>query len=96
MPRYDFSCANGHVQENVWAKYREWPPCPTCGGPTEILWQSSFPTVIDDSCDFTVEHMASEPIRFTSKQEHRRMCKQLGLRVKDRHIDGSALTKRWY
>jgi hypothetical protein len=101
MRRLDFICPNEHVQENVWVQYGERPPCPTCGGAVEILWRSSFPNIIGDECDFTVEHMAAEPIRFRSKSEHRRMCKQLGLRVKDSHVgtqgsDKSPLTRKWF
>jgi hypothetical protein len=103
MPRYDFRCPRCEaIRENVTTKYRHWPICLACGlDVMEPYWVNAFPNVIDDSCDFTVEHMAAEPIHFTSKQEHRRMCKQLGLRVKDRHVgtqgsDKSPLTRRWF
>lgn len=103
MPRLDFICANGHVQDTVTVKYGDRPPCPECGGPTDILWQSSFPNVIGDDIPggMTVEHMSAEPETFYSKSEHRRRVKELGLRIRDEHCsapgtDRNAHVSKWY
>lgn len=101
MPKYDYICADGHEQIDVLAKYGDRPACPTCGGAVEILWRSSFPNIIGDEMDYTDHNMASEPIRFTSKAERRRVMKSLGIQEKIRHVglpgsDRSPITKAWY
>jgi hypothetical protein len=90
-------CSNGHEQIDVRAAYGERPACPECGASTEILWRSSFPNVIGDECDYHIENMSDKVEHFTSKAEHRRRCKELGIRVKDQHLDheGPQLTSRW-
>jgi putative FmdB family regulatory protein len=100
MPRYDYVCGQGHEQRDVWAKYGDRPACPECGGAVEILWQKSFPNIIGDEIDYVDHNIASEPIRFTSKSERKRMMKEKGLieRVQHRefdHGDKSPHTSRW-
>ena len=101
MPKYDYICQQGHEQIDVYAKYGDRPPCPTCGGSVEILWKSSFPNIIGDEMHYTDHNMASQPITFTSKAERRRKMKELGIQEKIRHVgvpgsDKSAHTSRWY
>lgn len=93
MPKYDYLCVNGHEQIDVMAKYGDRPACPECGGATEILWKTSFPNVIGDECDLTVEHMSATPERFTSRSEHRRRVKELGLRIRDEHCSAPGTDK---
>ena len=99
--RLDLICARSHIQENVRIAYGERPPCPECGSTTEILWRTSFPNVIGDECDWHIENMSQKTEHFTSKAEHRRRCKELGIVVKDHHVgvqgsDKSPLTKPWF
>lgn len=103
MPRLDFICADGHVQENVWAKFGDRPACPECGGSTEVLWRTSFPNVIGDDIPggLIVEHMTTTPETFYSKSEHRRRVKELGLRIRDEHCSAPGTDKnrnvsKWY
>ena len=96
----DFVCANGHEQIDVRVCAGDRPSCPTCGAATDILWRSSFPNVIRDECDFTTDHMTGQPEHFTSRSEHRRRVKELGLRIRDEHnpppgSDRSKFTTRW-
>ncbi|HEY3220326.1 MAG TPA: hypothetical protein VGJ80_06320 [Gemmatimonadales bacterium] len=100
MARLDYICAAGHVTEVLRARYGERPACPNCGAATEILWQTSFPNIIGDECDFTIHNLSDQPEHFTSKAEHRRRCKELGVVVKDRHVgfdhtDKSPFTTKW-
>lgn len=100
MITYDFRCLRGHVQLDVRVQYGDRPPCPTCGAATEILWASSFPNVIRDECDFKTDHMTGQMEHFTSRSEHRRRVKELGLRIRDEHnpppgSDRSKWTSRW-
>lgn len=101
MAKLDFVCGTcGVVQENIWTTYGERPVC-ACGSITDILWATSSPTMIGDECDFTVENMSATPEHFTSKAEHRRRVKELGLVIKDRHLgspgsDKSKLTTKWW
>ena len=101
MPKYDFICADGHEQLNLIVPYGTRPPCPTCGGAVEILWKSTFPNVIGDEIDLWVEHMSPAPEHFTSKSEHRRRVKELGLRIRDEHCsapgtDRNRNVSKWY
>lgn len=101
MPKYDFLCAAGHEQIDVIVPYGTRPPCPECGGATEILWSKSFPNIIGDEIDYVDHNITSTPIRFTSKQERKRMMKELGLREQVRHVehdhtDKSPHTSRWF
>lgn len=100
MPNYDFLCLNGHTQRDVRVPYGTRPPCPDCGGAVDILWQSSFPNVIKDECDFSTDNMTGQMERFTSRSEHRRRVKELGLRIRDEHnpppgSDRSRYTSKW-
>lgn len=103
MPTYDFICGQGHEQIDVRAAYGARPACPDCGGATEILWVSSFPNIVPDTFpggSITIENMSAQPETFTSKSEHRRRCKELGIRVRDHHVgvpgtDKSRHTQRW-
>lgn len=102
MPKYDFVCPAGHEQENVIVPYGTRPPCPNCGGATEIIWKSSFPNIINDDVPggFTIHNMSAQPETFYSKSEHRRRVKELGLTVRDTHVgqdgtDKSKFTSRW-
>lgn len=93
MPKLDFICAAGHTQLDQMVAYGDRPPCPTCGGAVDILWQTSFPNVIGDECDLWVEHMTPTPEHFTSKAEHRRRVKELGLRIRDEHCSAPGTDK---
>ena len=55
----------------------EWPFCPHGFGTT---------SVIGDECDFVSHNGETQPVRFRSKQEHRRWLKQHGYRIKDDHV----------
>ncbi len=55
----------------------EWPFCPHGFGST---------SVIGDDCDFISHNGERHPVRFRSKQEHRRWLKQHGYRINDAHI----------
>jgi hypothetical protein len=92
-----------------WTKRDHWdrrgaayPACETCGAATERAWlMGSFPAIHGDEMDFTDHNMTSQPIRFTSKSERRRVMKQLGIQEKIRHVgvqggDRSPHTTRWY
>ena len=56
----------------------EWPFCPH-GEPGAF-------TEIGDECDFVVENLGREPIRFRSKAEHRRVMAERGLRHPERYV----------
>lgn len=101
MPKYDFACERGHEQFDVIVPYGTRPPCPECGGPVDILWRSSFPNVIGDEMNLTTEDLTGSPETFTSKAEHRRRVKELGLRIRDHHVsvpgtDRNPNVSKWY
>ena len=44
---------------------------------------------------FWIENMTPEPLYFTSKSEHRKKMKELGLVERVRHVDGDKHVGRW-
>lgn len=42
MPLYDLRCENGHVEQNVYARPKEYDPCPECGADREPTWGGAF------------------------------------------------------
>jgi len=95
MAKLDFCCPNGHEQLDMMVRYGERPPCQDCGATMEILWASSFPNVIPDTfgTPLVVEHFGDQPETFTSRSEHRRRTKELGLRVRDEHCSAPGTDK---
>lgn len=102
MPKYDFICAEQHVQADQIVPVGTRPVCPVCGGATEILWQRSFPNIIRDEIPggMTITNMSAKPETFYSHSEHKRRCKELGIVPHDEHVgvpgsDKSPHTRRW-
>lgn len=85
MPTYDVLCSNGHTAEIVTTWDDRHRACDTCGVPTERLWTASA-SVIGDECDFVQHNGTREPIRFRSKVEFRRWCKQHDYTVRAQHV----------
>ncbi len=86
MTVFDFVCPNGHEQIDVYvSRASDRPPCPDCGAAVTIIWKTSFPNVISDACDFKTDNMSGTLEHFTSRAEHRRRAKELGLRIRDEH-----------
>ena len=86
MPKYDFRCtACETIQLDVIVPCGTRPPCPACGGVTEVIWLSSFPNVIGDDVPggFWVENMTATPEKFYSKSAWRDRAASLGLRIRD-------------
>ena len=105
MPIYDLTCSNEHVQRDLYLKVGERPPCPTCGGPTETLWDSP-PGVIPDDIPggLWIRHgLCNEdgtPRKYYSKTEINREAKRRGLvnmveHVGERGSDKSKHTVKW-
>lgn len=99
MPRFDVVCPSGHVHEIVARWDDRAVPCLDCGAVTERLWQQSG-DVIGDECDVIQHNGTREPIRFRSKQAHRRWRAEHGYRVCDAHIgqngtDKSKFSSSW-
>lgn len=103
MPKYDFTCASGHILADRIVPYGTRPACPECGGATEIVWMSSFPNVIGDDVPggFVVENMTRETETFYSRSDWRRRQKELGVRHRDEFCpmpgtDKSKNSVRWW
>lgn len=85
MPIYDLVCPEGHEQRDLLLSLGERPSCPTCGGPTKTLWDSSGGVITDDIpggllienglCDT----VTGEPVRYYSKSAIAREAKKRGL-----------------
>ena len=105
MPTFDLSCACGWDSPDA-VYVPSWrspnPPCPSCGA-VPVRVQRACPNIIPDTFpggSFSTDNMSGRMERFTSKAEHRRRCKELGLVVKDQHVgfdhtDKSPFSKRW-
>ena len=98
MPFYDLTCPNRHDQHDLWLKLGERPPCPTCGEPTETLWEGKR-TAHGDECDEWIYHgICNEddsPRRYYSKSEMAREADKRGLVNVVRHVPGSPHTTDW-
>lgn len=95
MAIYDVKCAAGHEHE-VFAKWRDVTPCPTCGSPTHRIWKGARAVIGDDwPGGKTFEHITDQPITVHSKSELKRVLDAHGLRHKDTYHpnDGSDWTK---
>jgi hypothetical protein len=94
MPFYDRACP-----DCAWiARDRFEPidagvvPCPDCGAPTVRAWFTTA-NVIGDECDFVSHHGETQPVRFRSKQAHKRWLKAHGYRIKDAHVGSQGSDK---
>ena len=101
MALYDLACANGHEQDDIWAVYGSFPPCPTCGAATTPRI-SRRGAVRDDSFigGRTFENLADHPVTFHSKTAYRAYLKRHNLEECVRHVpmkgsDKSPHTVRW-
>ena len=100
--RIDLKCtACDWTKRDHWMRKGDALPACACGAATERAWlMGSFPTIIGDEMNYVDHNMASQPIKFTSKAERRRMMKQLGIQEKVRHVgvpgsDKSPHTTKW-
>ena len=97
MPTYDIRCPAGHEHE-VFAKFRDVTPCPTCGAETQRIWKGSRQVIGDEwPGGKTFEHITHEPITVYSKTELKRVLDAHGLRHTDRLTakDIKANAGRW-
>lgn len=85
MPIYNIACPHGHEHE-VFAKWRDVTPCPTCGAETQRIWKGAR-NVIGDAWPNgkTFEHLGHEPVTVYSKTELKKKMDAAGLRHTDRY-----------
>lgn len=105
MPFYDLVCPEGHAQRDLFLKVGERPPCPTCGGATQTLWDSPSGVIGDDiPGGYEVKHgICNEdgsPRKYYTKSEMTREAKRRGLTNLVEHVtapgtDKSPHTTRW-
>lgn len=76
MPTYDVRCENpvcAVIQQDVICKYREFPVCPVCGGPTDSIF-TCHTTIADDiPGGLWLENYGPEPIKVYSHAERKRL-----------------------
>lgn len=76
MPLYDTKClVCERVQVDVFFRMAETPPLCACGGDTERLVGKPSAVHIFDS-EQVFEHLADEPLKFRSRRELRRYCRE--------------------
>ena len=81
MPRYDYTCAEGHeLLDHVKTLNEPVPACPECGGVMETLWRGVAPGVVGDDIPggLVVKHLTAQPQKFYSKTEIKRAANELG------------------
>lgn len=85
MPLYSYRCETCAKDEDRFSPIgaRNEQVC-ACGTPLTRVW--SVPAVQDDSLDEWNEHVAHEPVHFTSKRDKRLYLKQHGLMEFVRHV----------
>lgn len=70
--------------------------CETCGQPLQIADWPFCPhgrghsNIVPDECDFVSRNGEAQPVRFRSRQEHRRWLKQHGYRIYDTGTGGKS------
>jgi hypothetical protein len=105
MPIFDAQCTKCSWQAERYEHVRGViPPCPECGATAEHYWKmGSFPNVIDDTINETIENLSATPQHFTSRSEKRIWLKSHGFQERVRHVgtpgegsDKSPHTQRWY
>lgn len=74
MPIYDYRCACGHHEENVYSKMDEYPHCPKCDTKLERVIGRTY--AIQDSMAPYFNHDTQEWI--DSKSRHRKFLKRQG------------------
>lgn len=79
MPVFDFKCAKCKtLHKDVWRKRDEpAPQCDSCGGETEKVWLASAP--VHDFHEGWYEHLAYEPMYFSSRKKLKDYTRQNGL-----------------
>lgn len=98
---------NKHEQRDLYLRIGERPPCPTCGEPTETLWDAT-PGVIGDDIPggVWIKHGVcnedGSPRKYYSKSEIAKEAKRRGLTQIVEHVpdpksgsDRSKHTTRW-
>lgn len=102
MPTYDFKCQDCGVERERLVPVGVVPTCLACGGPTEKFWGTSFPSVLGDEINETIENLTATPQHFTSRGEKKLWLKMHGVEEHVRHVglpgegsDKSPHTMNW-
>ncbi len=96
MPRFDQHCLACGWADEVIVPPGVQPPCPTCGGETERVWQGTMSVIGDEiPGGVLIENLGPEPIRFDSKRAIVQAAAARGLEPMVRHVPGSKHTTSW-